>query len=136
MRALRQAVTLYAPVEHRPLAMRFGQDVRVAALWSWALWFLGYPDAALADADQALHDAREIGHAASRLVDALYICAVPPPRVSRIRAEKDVRQLKPSRIGMCERADGFEQHRHAFLGLLDAALDGGHDIVRDARYTL
>ena len=23
-----------------------------------------------------------------------------------------------------------------FLGLLDAALDGGHDIVRDARYTL
>jgi class 3 adenylate cyclase/predicted ATPase len=62
-----KAVTLYAPVEHRPLAMRFGQDVRVAALSfrSWALWFLGYPDAALADADQALRDAREIGHAAT-----------------------------------------------------------------------
>jgi predicted ATPase len=62
-----KAVTLYAPSEHRPLAMRFGQDVRVAALSfrSWALWFLGYPDAALADADQALRDAREIGHAAT-----------------------------------------------------------------------
>jgi len=62
-----KAVTLYAPSEHRPLAMRFGQDVRVAVLSfrSWALWFLGYPDAALADADQALRDAREIGHAAT-----------------------------------------------------------------------
>jgi predicted ATPase len=62
-----KAVTLYAPGEHRPLAMRFGQDVRVAALSfrSWALWLLGYPDAALADADQALRDARAIGHAAT-----------------------------------------------------------------------
>ncbi len=62
-----KAVTLYAPSEHRPLAMRFGQDVRVAVLSfrSWALWFLGYPDTALADADQALRDAREIGHAAT-----------------------------------------------------------------------
>ena len=32
---------------------------------SWVLWFLGYPDAALRDADQALSDAREIGHAAT-----------------------------------------------------------------------
>jgi class 3 adenylate cyclase/tetratricopeptide (TPR) repeat protein len=62
-----KAVTLYSPVEHRPLAMRFGQDVLVAALSfrSWALWLLGYPDAALADADRALRDAREIGHAAT-----------------------------------------------------------------------
>jgi predicted ATPase len=62
-----KAVMLYAPGEHRPLAMRFGQDVRVAALSfrSWALWLLGYPDAALADADQAVRDARAIGHAAT-----------------------------------------------------------------------
>src|SRR5262249_707771 len=62
-----EAVTLYAATEHRPLAARFGQDVRVAVLCfrSWALWLLGYPDAALADADQALLDAREIGHAAT-----------------------------------------------------------------------
>jgi len=62
-----QAVTLYAASEHRPLAMRFGQDVRVAVLSfrSWTLWLLGYPDAAMADADRALRDAREIGHAAT-----------------------------------------------------------------------
>jgi class 3 adenylate cyclase len=61
------AVTLYAAREHRPLAMRFGQDVRVALLSfrSWALWLLGYPDAALVDASQALRDAREIDHAAT-----------------------------------------------------------------------
>ena len=48
--------------------MRFGQDVRVwqpCPFRSWALWFLGYPNASLADADQALRDAREIGHAAT-----------------------------------------------------------------------
>ena len=62
---LDQAIALYDPAEHRPLATRFGQDVGVAILSyrSWALCFLGYPDAALRDADSALKDAREIGHA-------------------------------------------------------------------------
>jgi class 3 adenylate cyclase/predicted ATPase len=62
-----QAIALYDPVEHRPLATRFGQDIRVGILSfrSLALWVLGYPEAALADADCALHDAREIGHAAT-----------------------------------------------------------------------
>jgi len=32
---------------------------------SWALWLLGYPEAALGDADDALKDAREMGHAAT-----------------------------------------------------------------------
>jgi predicted ATPase len=64
---LDQAVTLYDPAEHRPLATRFGQDIRVAALSfrSWALWLLGYPKAALADTDRALSDARQIGQAAT-----------------------------------------------------------------------
>jgi len=64
---LDQAIALYDPAEHRPLATRFGQDVRVTILSyrSWALWFLGYPEAALADADQAISDAREIGQAAT-----------------------------------------------------------------------
>jgi class 3 adenylate cyclase len=62
-----QAIALYDPVEHRPLATRFGVDIRVAILpfRSLALWVLGYSEAALADADCALHDAREIGHAAT-----------------------------------------------------------------------
>jgi class 3 adenylate cyclase/predicted ATPase len=62
-----QAVALYDPMEHRPLATRFGQDSRVVVLSrrSAALWLLGYPDAAFADAEHALTHAREIGHAAS-----------------------------------------------------------------------
>jgi predicted ATPase len=58
-----RAIALYNPAEH--LATRFGQDSGVATLSyrSWALWMLGYPEAALADAEHALKDAREIGHA-------------------------------------------------------------------------
>jgi predicted ATPase len=72
-----QALMLYDPAEHRPLAMRFGQDIRVAILFnrSWGLWLLGYPEAALADADHALKDAREIGHAAT-LIYALCFTSV------------------------------------------------------------
>jgi hypothetical protein len=39
--------------------------VGILSFRSLALWVLGYPEAALADADCALHDAREIGHAAT-----------------------------------------------------------------------
>ena len=62
-----QALALYDPAEHRPLAMRFGQDAGVTVLChrSWALFCLGYPEAALADAQNAFKDAREIGHAAT-----------------------------------------------------------------------
>src|SRR5262249_15040768 len=62
-----QAIALYDPVEHRPLVTRFGQDSRVVNLSrrSAALWLLGYPEAALADAESALRKAREIGHAAT-----------------------------------------------------------------------
>ena len=64
---LDRAIALYDPAEHRPLARRFGVDAGVVALSyrSMALWLLGYPDAALGDADQALRDAREIDHAAT-----------------------------------------------------------------------
>jgi class 3 adenylate cyclase len=62
-----RAIALYDPAEHRPLATRFGQDVRVAILCyrSLALWHLGYPEAAVADSDKAVSDAREIGQAAT-----------------------------------------------------------------------
>jgi predicted ATPase len=64
---LDRALTLYDPLEHRQLATRFGHDIRSAALCfrSWATWLLGYPEAALADADHALGEARETGHVAS-----------------------------------------------------------------------
>ena len=62
-----QALALYDPSQHRSLAMRFGQDIRasVLAYRSIALWTLGYPRAARADADRALKEAHEIGQAAT-----------------------------------------------------------------------
>ena len=65
-----RATALYDPAEHRPLATRFSIDARVSILSfrSWALWFLGYPEAALVDADHALKYAREIGQAATLMV--------------------------------------------------------------------
>ena len=64
---LDQTIALYQPTEHRGLATRFGVDARVSVLSyrSWVLWYLGYPQAALADADQAISDAREVGQAAT-----------------------------------------------------------------------
>jgi predicted ATPase len=62
-----QALALYDPVEVRPLVTRFSSDNRVGILCyrSIALWALGYPKAALAGTEQALSEAREIGHAAT-----------------------------------------------------------------------
>jgi predicted ATPase/class 3 adenylate cyclase len=71
-----QALELYDPVEHRPLATRFLQDPRVLNLISRssALWALGYPDAALADTERALSEAREIGHAGALMHAITNIC--------------------------------------------------------------
>ena len=75
---LDRAIALYDPAEHRPLATSFGADARVAALCfrGPALWMLGYPRAALADAEYAIEDARDIGQAAS-LMNALAIASMP-----------------------------------------------------------
>ena len=65
---LDQTIALYDPAEHRLL--HFGIDPRVSALvWrSNALWMLGHPEAARADADRAVKDARAIGHAPSLMI--------------------------------------------------------------------
>jgi predicted ATPase len=75
---LDQTIAPYDPAEHRPLATRFNVDSRVAALSyrSVALWVLGYPEAALRDADGALKKARAIGQAAT-LMFALDHAPVP-----------------------------------------------------------
>jgi class 3 adenylate cyclase/predicted ATPase len=68
-----QAIALYDPAKHRALAAgRLGSDVSVTSLLgrAWTLWLLGYPEAALRDAESALSVAREIGQPAS-LVYAL-----------------------------------------------------------------
>jgi class 3 adenylate cyclase/tetratricopeptide (TPR) repeat protein len=55
-----QAIALYDPREHRPLA--------TLSYRSLARWFLGHPEAALADADHALKNAREIRQATTLMV--------------------------------------------------------------------
>jgi hypothetical protein len=64
---LDDAISLYDSSKHRALAVRFGQDVGASALATrtQVLWVLGYPEAALADADQAISDARKFGQAAT-----------------------------------------------------------------------
>ncbi len=64
---LDQAIALYDPAEQCLLVARYAQDPGVSAfvLRSIASWMLGYPEAALADADHAVKDARALGHAAS-----------------------------------------------------------------------
>ena len=65
---LDHAIALYDPAEHRDLATRFFGQENGAAILSWrsiASWLLGYPDAALADVEQALRLAREAEHVAT-----------------------------------------------------------------------
>jgi predicted ATPase len=68
------AIALYDPAQHRLLSSRFGQDIGVVILAnrSWTLWVLGYPDAAIADSERALKDAREIGQAATLMYALLW----------------------------------------------------------------
>jgi predicted ATPase len=63
-----QSLALYDPVKHRALATQIGgQDARMAVLThrARALWLMGYPEAALADAERGLRDARDVGNAAT-----------------------------------------------------------------------
>jgi predicted ATPase len=72
-----RAIALYDRAEHRPLATRFGVDSAVSSFSyrSWDFWLLGDPEAALADADQAVSDARQLGQAAT-LMYALWHSSV------------------------------------------------------------
>jgi class 3 adenylate cyclase/predicted ATPase len=76
---LDRAFALYDPVERHALATRFGgtdPGVTILGFRSWALWYLGYPEAALADVESAIKAARKIGQAASLML-ALSVTAWP-----------------------------------------------------------
>jgi predicted ATPase len=74
-----QALALYDPVEHPPLAPRFGQDNKSSVLSyrAFALWLLGYPDAAQAEANHALDYARHVGHAGT-IMNTLSLVPIVP----------------------------------------------------------
>ena len=110
LRQTDQALALYDPAVHRPLAMLFGQDFRVTNLSqrSLALWFLGYPDAALAGANQFLKEARQIDQVGT-LFNALnfsfvvhFLCGAHPTadalanELSTLADEQDAGMWKPA----------------------------------------
>jgi DNA-binding SARP family transcriptional activator/predicted ATPase len=61
---LEKAIAFYNPERHHPLTLLYGYDFGVATLstLAWALWFLGYPDQALARGQEALALAQELAH--------------------------------------------------------------------------
>ena len=71
---LDRALLLYDPDQHRQLATRFVVDAgpTILSYRSLALCILGYPDAALLDADRALSIAKETGHTATLIVALLF----------------------------------------------------------------
>jgi hypothetical protein len=73
---LDRAIALYDPTAPRQLTTRFGTDIRnvVFCHRSWALWVLGYPMAALADAEFAVKDGLEFGQAAT-LIQTLVLAS-------------------------------------------------------------
>jgi predicted ATPase len=105
-----KGIALYDPTEHRTLATRFGVDVRVSIFVyrSWALWMLGYPEAALADAEAALSDAREIGQRHINVCAKLHVTASYLPR--RLRKGKGGRR-RTRRSGGRERNSDLERVR-------------------------
>lgn len=63
-----QALTLYDPLLHNPRVSRASQDPAVVALTylAWLLWFLGYPEQAMAKAPDALALGEEFAHPYSK----------------------------------------------------------------------
>jgi predicted ATPase len=71
---LNRALLLYDPDKHRQFATRFVVDAgpTILSYRSLALCVLGYPDAALIDADRALSIAKQTGHTATLIVALLF----------------------------------------------------------------
>jgi tetratricopeptide (TPR) repeat protein len=71
---LDRAIALYDPAAHRSLATRFGQDMGVTILcWRHqSLWVLGYPEAAVADVENMLERARDIGQVGTLIYARLW----------------------------------------------------------------
>lgn len=63
-RHLEQAIAAYRPEFHPALIGSFNENSQVTsgAFLSWVLWFLGYPEQALAASEQALAWARQAAH--------------------------------------------------------------------------
>ena len=85
------ASAFYNPDKHRPLVARIGHDLGVMTLCHRGidLWLLGYPDAARADIDRALSQAREFKHAATLMYALTYNSIVNALRRDVAKAHAD-----------------------------------------------
>jgi predicted ATPase len=85
------ASALYDADKHRPLVARIGHDLGVMTLCHRGidLWLLGYPDAARADIDRALSEAREFQHAATLMYALNYNSIVNALRRDIANAQVD-----------------------------------------------
>jgi predicted ATPase len=124
---LDQVIALHDPVERRSLATRLVQDPRVVALYyrSWALWALGYPEAARTDAEQALHEAREIGHVGA-LMQAMAITLytqVISGNYAIAQAQSDELIALAEEIGAAQWKNFGILHRARLLALTGKASD-------------
>jgi predicted ATPase len=72
-----QGIALYDPQQHRASAFLYGEDAGVIChiFAAWTLWYLSYPDQALARSGEAVMLAQQIAHPIS-LVFALLFAAV------------------------------------------------------------
>jgi predicted ATPase len=71
---LEQCLALYDPQRHHSLAFSSGQDLGVGSqsYLAWALWFLGYPDQALARSHHTVALAQQLSHPFS----VVYACGI------------------------------------------------------------
>jgi predicted ATPase len=123
------ALALYNPTEHRLLVTRFGQDVAVATLSqrSLALWMLGYPTAALEDADQAISSAREIGETATLMYALFWASNVHTVRGNYATASALVDEL----ISVADEASAVQWSANGMMtrGWILALTGGASDTV-------
>jgi class 3 adenylate cyclase len=94
-----RTIALYDPAEHRALAPRFGQDIRVAALSfrALSLWLLGHPELALADVERSLTDAQEINHGPTSMYALTRAAYINIQCGNYTAASKQADEIVPSR---------------------------------------
>jgi predicted ATPase/DNA-binding winged helix-turn-helix (wHTH) protein len=101
---LERGIHLYDPQKYHDHAMQYGQDPGVSCLShaSHALWFLGYPDQALARSKEALVLAEKRGHPYSRAY-ALSFAAI----LHQLRREAPATQARAEEAIALSKEQGF-----------------------------
>jgi predicted ATPase/class 3 adenylate cyclase len=110
---LDRSVAVYVPEEHRRLRFRFNQvepGVAAMAYRSWAMWLLGYADAAMTDVEAVLQNARNSSQA-STLMYALFHSSMPEILSGKVAAAEahgqELLSLADEKVAPLWRAHGI-----------------------------